>query len=260
MTSATDASGRREVGPRAAARGSRSPVLTAAIVVGVLALVAAWLGVRGNLADGPFESPPGDQDMPVVAPAGPTDLSPSLQTVCAEPSTWNATDLRPALGAAVLSSGQADVCVDVYRVPDEDPAKDYYRAVASAWWTTQSRTTQWPWQARGEPAGEMWVELTWDPESLDNYWQTEWAVLDECDTHDVGETRQLPDLVPFGSELRCLRDTGAIGQPLAEMRQVTWSLSSPQEQDATVMVLDISVAEGEVPEFSVGVRQVDIEG
>lgn len=260
MTGTTDDSERGDARPGSVRGIARSPVLVAALVIGGLAVLALWLVLRGNLDDAPLEALPGDRDMPVVAPDAVGGLSGPVQTVCAEPAIWAATDMRPAFVAAVISSGQADVCVDVYRLPDEDAEKDYYRAVASGWWTTQAVDVQWPWQARGEPAGEVWVELTWDPESLDNYWQTEWAVLGECQPDGTGGTRQLPGLAPFGSPPSCMHGTGAIGQPGADVRHVTWSVAAPQAQHATAMVLDISVAEGEVPDFIVAVRQVDIEG
>lgn len=243
-----------------ARRGARAWLLTATLVTGVLALVALWLVLRASLDDGQTEAEPGAQAMPVIAPAEGSGLTGPVQTVCAEPMTWAATDVRPAFVAAVTASGQAEVCIDVYRLPDEEDAKDYYRAVASGAWTTQSRATQWPWQARGEPAGEVWVELSWSPASLDNYWQTEWVSLGECSADGAGETRHLPGLVPPGAEGICARDAAVIGQPEADLSHVTWSVIAPQAHDATAMMLDVAVPEGEVPAFSLAVRQVDIEG
>ncbi|WP_152650289.1 hypothetical protein [Demequina aestuarii] len=260
MFGTSDSAGRGGASVGSARRAARTPLRTGALVLAALALLALWMVLRGNLDDGPLEAPPGAQDMPVVTPAVDAGLTGPVQTVCAEPLIWAATDLRPEFAAAVTASGQADVCVDVYRLPDEDGAKDYYRAVASGWWTTQARATQWPWQASGEPAGEVWVQLTWDPATSDHFWATEWMALGPCRPGGAGETRHLQGLVASGTEEMCGRESAGIGQPAADVSHVTWSVSSPQHHDATAMTLDIAVPEGEVPEFSLAVRQVDIEG
>ena len=173
---------------------------------------------------------------------------------------WIASDLRPAFLATVVFEGEASACVDVYRVPDEDPAKDYYRAVASTRWATQSRETQWPWRAAGVPGGEVWIELAWEPATVDNYWMTEWADFGPCLAGGEDWVYFLPGLEAADEELGCGREPAVIGQPEADTSHVAWSVPAPQERDATAMVIDIAAPEGEVPDFTFGVRQVDLEG
>ncbi|WP_144018685.1 hypothetical protein [Demequina sp. NBRC 110051] len=244
---------------RARSRARRAGVRVALIVT-VLVLVVVWIAARATLDDGDPQAVGGPEGAPVVAVDPASGLTGPVQTSCVEPLVWVASDLRAAFLATVVFEGEAAACVDVYRVPDEDPAKDYYRAVASARWATQSRDARWVWQATGEPRGEVWVELAWEPATVDNYWMTEWAEFGPCPTGGETEIYYLQGLVAADDEFGCGRSPVVIGQPEAEVDHVAWSVPAPQERDATAMTVDVAVPEGEMPHFTLGVRQVDLEG
>lgn len=240
------------------------PRLRAVGLLAVIAVVAVagfgWTVKRAALDDGGVDAPPAEVSAAVVVARGDGELSGPVQSECAPPLAWEALGSFPALAAVVDAAGQADVCLDVYRVTDEDAAKDYYRAVASGWWTTESSSTRWPWQEGSEPAGDVWVGLEWSLPAVDHYWQTRWAWYTPCEAVGMDDPVELQGLEPAGGAQWCSPGSSPIGQPVADDTHVTWSVAAPQDLDATAMVLDIAVPEGAVPHFSLEVRQVPLDG
>ncbi|WP_084130750.1 hypothetical protein [Demequina sp. NBRC 110055] len=248
-----------ETDEREGTRARRAGVRVALVAVAFVLLVV-WIAARATLDDGAPQAVGVPEGAPVVVSDSASGLAGPVQTSCVEPLAWVASDLRPEFLATVMFEGEAAACVDAYRVPDEDPAKDYYRAVASTRWATEVRETQWPWRAAGQPRGEVWVELAWEPATDDNYWMTEWVDFGPCPTGGESEIYVLQGLVAADEEFGCGREPTVIGQPEAELDHVSWSVPAPQERDATAMVVDIAVPEGEAPDFTLALRQVDLEG
>ncbi|WP_203654091.1 hypothetical protein [Demequina activiva] len=234
--------------------------VAAACVVLIVAMVGIWFTARSHLLT---QDAPEDEVAQVPTPVlKRVDGEAPVQSLCAEPVSWASTVSHPALLAVQRFGGETNACVDVYRVLDEDPAKDYYQALVGASWVTWGLELRWPWSVQGEPEGELWVELTWDQRVAGRHWQTEWVQLEACPPEGAAELVTVPwaDHYAPAAGLECLQSPVTIGQPLADEQQVTWSVVDPQELTGTGMLVEIAVPEGEVPLFDLEVRQVDLEG
>jgi hypothetical protein len=226
----------------------------------LVALGGMWWGYRTQVppqvVEGEVQAPP----MPVLTRV---DGDTSLETECFGSTVWDSALSRPVMVAVTRFSGFVDTCLDVYRLLDEDPAKDYYQVLVHGSWVTTTYQVLWPWQARDEPAGEVWMALTWDVPVAGNYWQTQWVELDECTSDAASERLVVPWASSFAPVpgLECEPEGSVtIGQPEADQTHVTWSVTDLHEQVGTGMLLEIAVPEGEVPRFEFDVRQVDTEG
>ncbi|WP_156165162.1 hypothetical protein [Demequina silvatica] len=212
-----------------------------AVGAGTLA-IAGWVVARSLLGAVPeAEELPADREVPAIQVPGEAQLS----YACIGGGWYEDARTYDLLMVQTVASGQLDVCVQVFRIPDEDPSADYYRAAATAYWTTEGGWSATPWAAiDAPPLGPETIAIHVSEPHRDNVFLADHAVLEPC---AEGEEA----VYPRGGWV--LAGGCPVEDAIEDVEDgdvASWTIAEPSAVDVTVHTLEVKVDEGATPVFT----------
>ncbi|WP_062294494.1 hypothetical protein [Demequina phytophila] len=204
--------------------------------------VGAWVVARSLLGGVPeAEEPPADPEASAIGVAG---LEP-VAYACIGGGWYEDARTYELLMVETVTSGWLDTCMEVFRVPDEDDSADYFHAAATAYWTTEGGWSASPWAAiDAPPLGPETIAIHVSEPSVDNVFLADSAALEPCAD---GEEPAYPGLgwVLSGG---CAVDADI--EQVIDGDVASWTMAEPSALDVTVHTLEVKVAQGATPTFT----------
>ncbi|WP_143338109.1 hypothetical protein [Demequina sp. NBRC 110054] len=214
------------------------------VTVAAVALVAGgWFGARTLVAQTPeAEAAPDDDKASAIESVNGADL---VAWGCTGTSWSEDPQTIPLLAVETARNGSLDACIQIARMPDEDPDGDYYQASVTAYWTTEGGWSAAPWtEVDSAPTGSASVAIEMTAPVQSNVYDSYATALEDCDDADPaypdGGSWTLTGGCPVDSSLT--RDAGDF--------TASWTTATPSDLDVTVHTVTVKVAEGAEPGFS----------